>query len=105
MVHHSRGLRLAIAKETDLTGTDASGLIESLAQGEFACDQLSAADQEMLSYSVKLTRSPDEIEKVDTERLREFGFDDRSIHDIACIVSYFAFVNRIADGLGVELET
>ncbi len=41
----------------------------------------------------------------DVEGLREAGFDDRAIHDACAIVSYFAFVNRIADGLGVELET
>ncbi len=36
---------------------------------------------------------------------RAVGFDDRAIHDVCAIVGYFAFVNRIADGLGVELET
>jgi alkylhydroperoxidase family enzyme len=40
----------------------------------------------------------------DIESLREVGLDDRAIHDACAIVSYFAFVNRIADGLGVELE-
>ena len=38
-------------------------------------------------------------------RLRGAGFDDRGIHDICAVTAYFAFVNRIADGLGVELET
>jgi hypothetical protein len=32
------------------------------------------------------------------------GLDDRAIHDLCAIVAYFNFVNRIADGLGVELE-
>jgi alkylhydroperoxidase family enzyme len=36
--------------------------------------------------------------------LRDAGFDDRTIHDAYAIVAYFAFVNRIADGLGVDLE-
>ena len=40
----------------------------------------------------------------DITSLREAGLDDRAIHDACAIVSYFAFVNRIADGLGVELE-
>jgi alkylhydroperoxidase family enzyme len=40
----------------------------------------------------------------DIGRLRAAGFDDRAIHDLCAIVAYFAFVNRIADGLGVELE-
>lgn len=36
--------------------------------------------------------------------LRGAGFDDRAIHDICAVTAYYAFVNRIADGLGVELE-
>ena len=38
------------------------------------------------------------------DRLRDVGFKDRAILDINQIVAYFAYVNRIADGLGVDLE-
>ena len=58
----------------------------------------------MLDYAVKLTRTPESMERSDTDALRPHGFDDRAIHDICAVTSYFAFVNRIADGLGVELE-
>ncbi len=58
----------------------------------------------MLDYALKLTRTPSEMERVDVEELRRLGFDDRAVHDICAITAYFAFVNRIADGLGVELE-
>ena len=58
----------------------------------------------MLNYVVKLTRHPAQITNEDIDKLREIGFDDRAIHDICAIAAYFAFVNRIADGLGVELE-
>jgi len=40
----------------------------------------------------------------DLAPLREAGLTDREILDLALIVGYFAFVNRLADGLGVELE-
>lgn len=40
----------------------------------------------------------------DVELLKEHGLSDRAIHDLCAVTSYFAFVNRIADGLGVELE-
>ncbi len=40
----------------------------------------------------------------DLDALRAHGLDDRAIHDICAITGYFAFVNRMADGLGVELE-
>ena len=61
-------------------------------------------DRAMLSYALKLTRAPCEMTAADVESLRAVGFDDVAIHDICTIVAYFAFVNRIADGLGVELE-
>lgn len=65
---------------------------------------LQAADLAMLDYAVKLTRSPGDMTEADVSSLRAQGFDDRAIHDICAIAAYYAFVNRIADGLGVELE-
>jgi len=62
------------------------------------------ADRAMLSYALKLTLTPGEMTVADVDALRAVGFDDLAIHDICGIVAYFAFVNRIADGLGVELE-
>ena len=59
----------------------------------------------MLEYAEKLTRSPGAMAEADVAVLRAVGFDDRAIHDACTIVAYFAFVNRIADGLGVELES
>jgi uncharacterized peroxidase-related enzyme len=58
----------------------------------------------MLDYAMKLTLSPSEINEDDINTLRAKGFDDRAIHDMCAVSAYFAFVNRIADGLGVELE-
>lgn len=62
------------------------------------------ADRALLEYADKLTRMPAAITASDVARLWGAGFDDRSIHDACAIVAYFAFVNRMADGLGVELE-
>lgn len=58
----------------------------------------------MLDYAVKLTLDPGAMDVGDVERLRDAGFDDRAILDICQIVSYYNYVNRLADGLGVELE-
>ena len=66
---------------------------------------LQAADLAMLDYVVKLTRSPGAMTEADIDSLRTQGFDDRAIHDICAIAAYYAFVNRMADGLGVELES
>ena len=64
----------------------------------------SDSDRAMLLYASKLTKAPATITEQDVQLLRDVGFDDLAIHDICCVTSYFAFVNRIADGLGVELE-
>jgi len=61
-------------------------------------------DRAMLAYSAKLTKSPWLMRRSDVEKLRRAGFRDDEIHDIAAVASHFAFVNRLADGLGVELE-
>ncbi len=58
----------------------------------------------MLDYSRLLTLSPGKVRENDVALLRDAGFDDRAIYDICAINGYFAMVNRIADGLGIELE-
>jgi len=58
----------------------------------------------MLDYALQLTRAPHTITADSVAALRAAAFDDRAIHDICAITAYYAFVNRIADGLGVELE-
>jgi uncharacterized peroxidase-related enzyme len=65
---------------------------------------LGSAERAMLDYAVKLTEAPATVGQADVEQLRGAGFNDRGIHDICAITAYFAFVNRIADGLGVEME-
>ncbi len=58
----------------------------------------------MLDYAVKLTRDPGGMTAGDVDTLREAGFGDRAVLDICQVVSYYNYVNRLADGLGVELE-
>ena len=58
----------------------------------------------MVAYSVTLTRTPSAIVAADVERLRAVGFGEAAILDICQVTSYYNYVNRLADGLGVELE-
>ena len=58
----------------------------------------------MLIYATKLTHAPSKMTSNDVEQLRVVGFGDRDILDIAEVTAYYAYANRIADGLGVELE-
>lgn len=66
---------------------------------------LTAADRAMLDYTAKLTLTPWEMEKSDIDVLRGEGFTDTAILDMNQVAGYYAFVNRLADGLGVELES
>jgi len=58
----------------------------------------------MLEYARKLTLEPAEMSPQDVLDLKQVGFDDRSCLEICLVTAYFNFVNRIALGLGVELE-
>jgi alkylhydroperoxidase family enzyme len=58
----------------------------------------------LVNYALKLTEALQNISKDDVNRLRTAGFSDTAIHDAAAITAYFNFVNRLASGLGVELE-
>ena len=58
----------------------------------------------MLAYAEKLTRAPGEMTRDDVEALKTAGFTEPDILDINQITGYFAYVNRLADGLGVPLE-
>jgi len=91
---------LTAAKRPD---EECSVLLAALGTDHSTAD-LEDADRAMLDYAAKLTRTPQATEASDVDRLREQGFEDRAIHDICAITAYYAFVNRIADGLGVELE-
>lgn len=59
----------------------------------------------MLDYASKLSREPWNMEEADVQTLRNAGFSDAGILDIAQVTGYYAYVNRLADGLGVELES
>ena len=59
----------------------------------------------MLRFGEKLTRTPGEMSEIDVARLRDVGFSDVDILHIVEVVSYYAYANRIADGLGIPLES
>ena len=71
---------------------------------DYTSADLTAADRRMLDYAAKLTRAPGDMTEGDIARLRDCGFRDRAVLDIAQVAAYYAYVNRIADGLGVSLE-
>ena len=78
-------------------------MAEAVASGR--TEQLAPRLQALCTYALKLTREPAAVTEADVAALRAIGLDDRAIVDANQVVSYFNYVNRIADGLGVELES
>ena len=92
LVHHGEGLR----KETSLE------FVNSLR--DYRTATLSEFDMLMLLHAEKLTLKSNSITPEDIEQLRSVGFTDQNILDINQVTAYYAYVNRVASGLGVELE-
>ena len=62
---------------------------------------ISEQEKVMLDYVVQITRDATRISPADHERLRAVGFDDKGILQITLIASWFNYINRVADALGV----
>ena len=77
-------------------------LAEAVASGRF--EELDERTAALCRYALKLTIEPWAMSEADLAPLRELGLSDRDIVDANQVVSYFNYVNRVADGLGVELE-
>ena len=58
----------------------------------------------MVDYVVKLTKDATQVQKDDHEKLRTAGFEDQAILQITLIASWFNYINRVADALGVGRE-
>ena len=71
--------------------------------GDYTQVDLSPADRHMLDFAVRLTQKPSSITKDDIEGLRGAGFNDEKILSIVLLTSLFNFMDRLADGLGVDL--
>lgn len=68
---------------------------------DYTTAPLDAADRALCDYVAKLTRHAWKVTRDDLDRLRENGYGDQAILQINLIASWFNFVNRVADGLGV----
>jgi alkylhydroperoxidase family enzyme len=75
-------------------------LVAALEQ-DYASAPITEQDKVMLDYVVQITRDATRISPQDHERLRSVGFDDQGILQITLIASWFNYINRVADALGV----
>ena len=76
------------------------GLVESL-RNDWRTAPIGDAERVMIEYVVQLTQDATRITPEHHERLRAAGFDDRGILQITLIASWFNYINRVADALGV----
>ena len=95
MVHHRRGLRQLLKDDALVAAVEADWPTAPLGDKRLA----------MLTFAVKLTVTPAAMTPADADALRTVGFTDRDILDITEVIAYYAYANRIADGLGIETES
>ncbi|QOR65069.1 peroxidase [Cytobacillus suaedae] len=94
MEHHGAALHL-LTKDAELV----RGLKEDYLQVK-----LDEKTKAILDYAVKLTIKPHSVKDEDVQKLKNEGCSDLEILDVCQITSYFNYVNRMAEGLGVKLE-
>jgi uncharacterized peroxidase-related enzyme len=73
-------------------------------QADYRSAGLAARELALLDFAVKLTQSPCGVGRHDLDALRGHGFTDEQLVDAVHRVSYFNFINRVLDGLGVDPE-
>lgn len=78
-------------------------LIEAL-QNDYTTAPITEQERVMIDYVVQITKDATRISPSHHERLREVGFDDKAILQITLIASWFNYINRVADALGVGRE-
>lgn len=88
----------------DLRDAGADPALVAILEQDYREAPLEPAVRGLLDYAVKLTCTPSACSQVDVDGLRTLGWTDAQIHNAALVAAYFNFINRVAEGLGVDLE-
>ena len=86
-----------------MTDEAADAFVHSLAT-DWTRAALEEPERALCTYAEKLTLEPTAMTQADVQALREAGFGDPAIHDAVQVVSYFNYINRVADAVHVDLE-
>jgi alkylhydroperoxidase family enzyme len=102
-VDESEEVRKAVESQRELYPIEYATPVHPTPDGEDDYRKAPISEQErvMLDYVVQITRDATRISPADHERLRSAGFDDKGILQITLIASWFNYINRVADALGV----
>ena len=90
--HHGEALRFYLKNGNQL---------ESLEKGRLP-EEIEQRTRALVDYALKLTLEPSEVKREDIDALREAGISDSEILDLVLLTAYMNYVNRVAQGLGVE---
>ena len=104
MAHHRVGLARHLRRAPDPADRGETEAFIGQLLRDWRQARLSDRERALLDYADKLTRTPAAMVEADLAPLRAVGLSDRAILELNLVVSYFAYANRIADGLGVQLE-
>jgi uncharacterized peroxidase-related enzyme len=94
VTHHREALHVLTQNES---------LCDAVA-GDYTTADVPEKDIAMMKFAEVLTRNPSGVARENVEELRSAGFKDHEILDIVQVAAYYNFMNRMAQGLGVELE-
>jgi len=109
---HEADLRAEVQRNGGVVGPAGEGESAAPSAADFAADVAAQGSEAaptprlraLLQFAERLALDPAHFEEEHLGPLRACGLDDRALHDAAQVVSYFSYINRIADGLGVDLE-
>ena len=83
--------------------TDNQKLVDEIAN-DWTVSSISPVQMAMCEFAKKLTEHPSKVNEKDIELLRSYDLSDKDISQIVQIIAYFNYINRVADGLGLEPE-
>ena len=98
-----RSTLCSLAHGKTLTEFFPSEAVQAMARGEAPVD-LTAAEAEMMKFARKVARDASSVTREDVQRLKELGFSDAEVFDIAAAASARAFFSKLVESLGVTAE-
>ncbi len=93
-----------LAHAEDLRTTSGDDALAKAVQKDFRASSLEAAHKALCEWAEKLTLKPAKCNRDDVEGLKAHGWSEEQIASAAQVIGYFNHLNRLADGLGIDLE-